>query len=95
MVVSQACWDGGRQGLLSKVDKGSVLCFIYGGRDRRINKQKLDRDSSHLATLCCDLMRKSNDKHTHTRTHTSHKHHPHKNRTQAYKERQSKINISS
>lgn len=70
MVISQACWDGGRQGLLSKVDKGSVLCIICGERDRRINKQKLDRDSSHLATLCCDLMRKSNDKHTHTRTHT-------------------------
>lgn len=75
MVISRAPWDGGRQSLFGKVDKRSVLYFTCGGkRDKGVNKQKVDRDSSHLATLCCDLMRKSNDKHT----HTVHKHHPHK-----------------
>lgn len=51
-----------------------VFCFFTCGEKGtrgEVNKQKVDRDSSHLATLCCDLMRKSNDTNTHnTQTQT-------------------------
>lgn len=39
-------------------------CVFHMGWGWGVNQQLLDRDSSHLATLCWDLMRKSNDEHT-------------------------------
>lgn len=78
--------------------EGDKVCLVdkrsgLWERDWGINKQRVDRDSSHLATLCCDLMRKSNDKHTNRQRDTQYKHHPHKQSKQACKERQRKINI--
>jgi len=61
------------------------------GREREgFNKQKRERDSSHLATLCCDLMRK---KSSDTQTQ-QHKHHPQKESAQAcIEDTQSKISF--
>lgn len=38
--------------------------FCWEGEgEKGVKRKKVDRDSSHLATLCCDLITKSNDKH--------------------------------
>lgn len=49
-----------------------------------LKTKKVDTDNSHLATLCCDLMGKRNDKHMHADNT--------QRQTAACKARQSKIN---
>ncbi len=48
-VISHVSWDGGDKVYLVR----GLFCVSHvGRRGKGVNRQKVNRDSSHLATLC-------------------------------------------